>query len=151
MKTFISCITLLLFHGFIFAQSVPTGLWEGYITVGGLDSDVGYKFELQLEGNGKRLKGRSYIQMGDQKVIMDVAGKMYKDRSVYLREVRFIESGDGTYKPKFKRKYQLVYRRSLYEKSIEGYWQEIRPDSESEKRERGRIVLKRIDEKKSKA
>ena len=76
MKTFISCIALLVFHGLLFAQSAPTGLWEGYITVGGLDSDVGYKFELQLEGNGKRLKGRSYIQMGDQKVIMDVAGKM---------------------------------------------------------------------------
>jgi hypothetical protein len=82
-----------------------------------------------------------------QILAMDVVGQMYKDRSVYLREVRVVELQNGV-EPKFPRKYQIVYKRGLYENAIEGFWQEIRPDISNEDRDRGRISLKKV--KKSK-
>ncbi len=126
------------------AQSAPEGLWEGTITVGGIHSRQGYKFQMYLEATGKRLKGRTYIYLDNEQVIaMDVVGRIYSDRSIDLQDIRLVDTSGRDLPAAFSRSYQMVYRRGLYDNAIEGFWQEMRPDTEDGKRERGRIVLKK--------
>ncbi|MCB0638767.1 MAG: hypothetical protein KDC54_19195 [Lewinella sp.] len=130
------------------AQVTLNGLWEGTITEGGLQSDQGYPFQVFLEKRGRTVSGRSYIQMGDRIVEMQLSGRLYDDNSIYLDEIEFI-SDDESWSPPFMRKYQLLWRRGIYEGSLNGYWQEIRDDVFNDARERGRITLRKVQEKRA--
>lgn len=124
------------------------GQWEGTITVGGIDSEQGLRFELFLYREGKRLWGRSYVHLDEQRTIaMDVKGYLYEDKSVALRETAFGGATDNKLYPPFKRQYQLIFRRSFSDGSLNGYWQEVRVDSFHKKRRRGRIRLKKKRDK----
>jgi hypothetical protein len=138
------------------AQSGLAGMWEGTITEGGIDgAAVTYKFKLFLEVDGAYLKGRSYVYIRPDSIVhQQLSGKMYEDRSVYLREVN-VDKGDPTSlnsmdempEDLFTRKYQFVYTRSIWESGLEGFWQQIIPNPEHYSRQRGKIFLKKKESK----
>jgi len=124
------------------------GLWQGTITIGGLQSQTGYKFELYLQiEKENRLVGRAYIYLDNDQVIeTTVKGNYYGDRSVDLFDIEFIEREGQSVQPPFYRKYQFIHKKSIFERNnkIIGFWQEITEDYFSVTRERGRITLERI-------
>ena len=135
----------LLFSLSLAAQLEFEGLWEGTITVGGIQSSQGYPVQVYLERQGKKVTGRSYIYLSENRVIeMNLAGYLYNDLSVYIDEVEYVNRNGDDYLPPFLRKYQLMWNRSINGSSLNGYWQEIRQEVFGEKRERGRIFLKRV-------
>lgn len=133
------------------AQKGLAGLWEGVITEGGIYTTEGHRFQLYLEVNERYIKGRSYIYIGADSIVqMDLRGQIYSDNSVYLEEVNpewtaeeeaAIEEGASP--DQFSRKYQFIYKRSIWDPSLEGYWQEVTPMPFNFKREMGRIFLER--------
>jgi hypothetical protein len=132
------------------AQKHLEGLWEGYITRGGIHAKDGYPFELFLEIKGKQLNGRSYIHIAkDQIIEMDIRGTIYMDQSIYLQDIRFIPLKDSQLAPGFYRRYQMVYQRSIWESTMEGYWQEVTDKPMNEQRQLGRIYLKKKEASKA--
>ena len=127
------------------AQELLNGLWEGVLTQGNLDAREGYRLELYLKVEGARITGRSYLYLDKNKIVeMELSGYIYEDRSVYLKEDKWIKREGMDMAPPFPRKFQLVYSRSVWENKLEGYWQELRPKGEVLKsKEYGRIFLKR--------
>jgi len=131
------------------------GLWEGVITEGGIYSNEGHRFQLYLEVNEKYIKGRSYIYVSANSIVqMQLRGQRYQDNSIYLEEVdptwtqeeeAAIEQGASS--QQFSRKYQFIYKRSIWDPSLEGYWQEVTPTPFHFKRERGRIFLEKKSSK----
>lgn len=144
-------IICLFFHSpTIMAQEKLEGLWKGTITDGGLDSENSYEFEVFLKKEGKQIKGKSYVHLDRGKIIeMEVRGILYGDLSIYMTDVEFIPLEDSGLKPRYTRKYQLLYRPSIWETTLNGYWQEIIPTPFFEGRDRGRVFLKKV--KKNKA
>ncbi len=129
------------------AQKALSGIWEGIITEGGLHTKDGHRFELFLQVQDGHIKGQSYIYIRKDSIITRrLSGRMYEDRSVYLEEAPARlgnwEEGQGS-AGEFSRKYQFVFKRSIWDSSLEGYWQDIPTDSSSHKRQRGRIILKK--------
>lgn len=107
-------------------------------------------FEMFLELDGRVVKGRSYVHLKSGELIeMNVKGRIYEDRSLYLHEIEFIPGEDESFSPPFNRKYQLLYHRSFNSGTLKGYWQEIITSPFDERRERGRIELKKIPETKA--
>lgn len=134
---------------FSFAQKSLEGVWVGTIT-DGIRSESGYKFEMIIEVKGKTIKGRSYVHIGPDEVIeMELSGKMYEDRSLYMKDIQFIPTAGKEVPPPFNRKYQFAYDRSIWESTLEGYWQEVRGDTFNPKRQRGRIILKKMSNTKA--
>jgi hypothetical protein len=135
---FLSTIALPLF-----GQLTLEGVWKGTLTTS-IHSQRGYPFELYLYREGSRVWGRSYITVQkDSTIVMDLAGKMYPDRSISLRETQF--SGDtmrGPLTPYFRR-YQLIFKRGLFDASLNGFWQEVREGVFDDDRNRGRIYLRK--------
>lgn len=133
------------------AQEALEGLWEGTITIGGLESQQGYKFELFLDViDGRKIKGRSYVYIAKDDILeMDITGWLYNDRSIYFQDVDFIPVEGSNVFPRFNRKYQMIFNRSIWESTLEGYWQEMIHDPFDVKRERGRIALRKKDGKKA--
>ena len=132
-----------------------SGLWEGTITEGGIYSKQGYRFQLYLEVNEKYIKGRSYIHISADSIVqMQLRGQRYQDNSIYLEEVdptwtqeeeAAIEQGASP--QQFSRKYQFIYKRSIWDPSLEGYWQEVTTMPFNFKRERGRVFLEKKSSK----
>ncbi len=145
-----SLLFLLLCIGSLNAQTTLDGLWRGTMTVGGLESTRGYDFEVYLERQGRQVTGRSYLHLSDDRIVeMEVRGYMYEDFSIYIDEITYINDDGDSYEPPFKRKYQLAWRRGIYEGSLNGFWQEIIPEVFDDGRERGRIFLRKVIAKKA--
>ena len=150
MKTYLTLILFLVFSVAGFSQHFLEGLWQGTMTRGGIHAQNGYKFELYINVEGSQITGRSYVYINEEEVIeMDIVGKIYSDRSIYFEDIEFVTQQDSLFMPPFNRKYQLVYERSIWTNTMEGYWQEIRPDAFHRTRKRGRIILKKISGKKA--
>lgn len=145
MKNWLTLILLAAVTTTGYTQHRLDGLYEGTLTRGGIYSKEGLRFELLLEVKGNKVKGRSYIHISENEVIeMDIRGILYNDRSIYLEDTNFVSQTDSEITPPFNRKYQLVFNRSIWDSTLEGYWQEIRTDVFHEKRHRGRIFLKKV-------
>ena len=130
-------------------QKSLEGLWVGTIT-DGIHSTTGYKFEMIIEIEDKNIKGRSFVHISpDETIEMELSGRMYEDRSVYMTDIRFIPTAGQNVTPLFNRKYQFAYDRSIWESTLEGYWQEIRDDAFHPNRQRGRIILKKLSNSKA--
>lgn len=129
-----------------------SGYWKGYITQGSLEATVGLDFEMYLEVKGKVIKGRTYVHQKDGSIIeMSVSGYLYSDNSIYLEEEAFIPAEGSEAKPTHTKKYQFIYKRSIFESenSLDGYWQEIIQTPMSLKRRRGKIVMQKITNSKA--
>ncbi|NRB63181.1 MAG: hypothetical protein HRU40_09195 [Saprospiraceae bacterium] len=140
----------LLISPMAFAQEKLEGLWKGSITDGGLDSENSYDFEVFIKKEGKKIRGKSYVHLERGKVVeMEIRGMLYGDMSLYLTDVEFIPLEGVEVKPRYTRKYQLLYRPSIWETTLNGYWQALIPTPFFDGRDRGRIFLKKV--KKNKA
>ncbi|RME95046.1 MAG: hypothetical protein D6772_13735 [Bacteroidetes bacterium] len=127
------------------------GLWEGTLTIGGIESRTGYRLEIYIERKGNsRVEGRSYLHVSPQRIVeMRFSGTLYSDFSLYIDEVAFMSEGDD-FVPDFMRKYQLQWKRSVEGSSLNGYWQEIRERNLlDETRQRGRVFLHKVKDHKA--
>lgn len=132
----------------ISGQKTLEGQWEGYITTGGIYSGQKLPVSLFLTIKGNQVEGRSYVKIGETETIqMDLTGRMFKDNSIQLTEVKFVGDAHNDYFPKFNRQYQMVWKRDLWDASLEGYWQEVTDQTFYNFRERGRMSLKKKKEK----
>lgn len=130
-------------------QKSLEGVWVGTIT-NGIKSSTGYKFEMIIEIEGDVIKGRSFVHIGPDEIIeMELRGKMYWDRSIYMHDIEFIPTEGQDIEPPFNRKYQFAYDRSIWESTLEGYWQEVRSDTFNPTRQRGKIILKKTGNSKA--
>jgi hypothetical protein len=134
------------------AQKGLSGLWEGTITEGGLHAKDGHRLELYLRVQDRHIKGQSYIYVSKDSIITrQLSGRIYDDSSVYLEEVPPTILPGGVPSPQsqaapngeFSRKYQFVFKRSIWDSSLQGYWQEITDEVFSRQRQLGRIILKK--------
>jgi hypothetical protein len=141
-------ICLLLTAGALSAQNGLEGLWTGSI----IDKSTGETLpvELYLTLEKGYIKGMSYIHVTKDSVItQELVGKMYQDRSIYMREVTDREYSIDDLNPevleggKYVRKYQFEFKRSIWESSLNGFWQEITPTPFSVERKLGQIKLER--------
>lgn len=149
MKTTVLTALLLIILVPLNAQKSLEGLWVGTVTTG-IYASSGYKFEMIIEVEGKTIKGRSFVHLGPDEVVeMELRGRMYQDRSIYMEDIEFITTEGKSTVPSFFRKYQFAYDRSIWESSLEGYWQEIRADTFHPKRQRGRVLLKKVSNDKA--
>lgn len=144
--------TLLLFFslfyfGSLTGQKSLEGQWEGFITTGGLYSGEQLPMQIYLTIEGKRVEGRTYVVVGEgQTIQMDLVGRLFKDGSIQLEEVKYVGDENNDYFPKFNRQYQLAWKRDLWDASLTGYWQEVTGKTFYNFRERGRITLKKAKE-----
>ena len=145
-KIYFTLVLLLCVSLTVSAQSRLEGTWKGTMTIGGLESNETVQMELYIQKKGAKLVGRSYITLKNKEVIeMEVKGSLYGDLSLYLRETDFIPvPGQEENKPKFNRKYQLMYMPSIWDTKMEGYWQELTDHYFSEGRRLGKIKLKKM-------
>lgn len=140
--------TLLLLAGALSAQNGLEGLWTGSISERGTGEEMRVELYLTLEDG--YIKGMSYIHITKDSILrQELVGKMYQDRSIYMREVTEGEDGINPIAPKaleggqYMRKYQFEFKRSIWESSLNGFWQEITPKSFSVERKLGQIKLER--------
>lgn len=133
------------------AQNGLEGLWSGSISERG--SAESHPFELYLTLEDGYIKGMSYTYIRPDSIVQQaLIGRMYQDRSIYMREVdspeaalkslnkqQFDWAGDSP----FVRKYQFIFDRSIWESKLEGHWQEASPPPMATGRKAGVIKLKR--------
>ncbi|MDX1941580.1 MAG: hypothetical protein SFU99_13565 [Saprospiraceae bacterium] len=145
MKRYILLVISLFCTLLLSSQSRYDGLWEGELTYGGIYSEQSYRFQMWLEADGGDIKGRSYVFLSEDKVIeMEIRGRLYSDLSIYLLDTAFVPAAGSELVPSFYRKYQLLFKRSIWETALEGYWQEIIDSPLDEHREKGRIKVQRV-------
>ena len=143
--TFTLLITLLLFTCGR-AQKLD-GLWEGTMLVGGIEGTQRLPMQLYLTMEGKKAKGRSYVQLPDGSTLrMDLEGQFFFDGSMELFEIKFAGDPKNDLLPEFNRQYQIVLSDDIWNPVLNGYWQEITPVTWKEGRRLGRMNLKRRKE-----
>lgn len=145
LKILITCLSLA---GTLSAQNGLEGLWAGSISEKGTGKELQVELYLTLEEG--YIKGMSYIYVSKDSVVQqELIGKMYHDRSIYMREVTDGEYDIDNITPKkleggkYVRKYQFEFKRSIWESSLDGFWQEVTPTPFSVKRKLGQIKLER--------
>lgn len=127
------------------AQIQFDGLWEGTISLSGPEGFANYPLQVYLEKQGKKVTGRCYIYLTNERVVeTELNGRLYDDLSVYIDDIVFVPNANDDYEPPFLRKYQLIWKRGINGSSMNGYWQEVRKDIFDEGRQRGRINLRRV-------
>lgn len=128
------------------AQSRFDGLWEGKLTYGGLTSERSYRFQMWIKSVGRgKLEGRTYIYLSPEEVIeMQIEGRIYDDLSIYLVDREFMPMAGREISPPFYRKYQLKFDRSVWETSLDGYWQQVIDAPMDIRRDRGRLKLVKV-------
>lgn len=145
MRFFVTLSLLVGTFHLIFAQNRLDGLWEGSITLDGIYSTDEHRFQMLLHYKDGGVTGRSYIYLKNGEIVeMKIKGRLFDDWSLSIYDIEFVPIGGSDYKPPFLRKYQLVYQTSIWETSLNGYWQEIREEALDPKRELGRITLKKL-------
>lgn len=136
---------LLLLVGQLPAQLTPEGVWDGFMTVGGIYSDERLPMQLYLTAKeGNTYEGRSYVQLPDGSTLrMDLVGRIFKDQSIELIEVAFAGDALNDIMPDFNRQYQIIYKADLWDPKMYGYWQEQTSETFGAKRRRGKMTLTR--------
>ncbi len=126
------------------AQGRLEGFWQGELSK---DGQV-YKLEILLRQNGSVLKGKSWLYEPDGRMTeMLVQGNIHSDWSISLYEQ---EPPAGYLHGKlfpYPRDYQLIFERSIWAQTLEGYWQKqigipLQPHAP-----RGKVRLRRVKRK----
>lgn len=127
-------------------QSRFDGLWEGELTYGGLASERSYRFQMWIKSNAAgSLWGRTYVYLSPEEVVeMQIEGRIYDDLSIYLVDKDFVPMAGREISPPFYRKYQLKFDRSIWETSLDGYWQQVIDAPMDIRRDRGRLKLIKV-------
>jgi len=144
----ITTALLLLLAGALPAQNGLAGHWTGSISEQNTGRELPVELYITLEEG--YIKGMSYIHISEDSIIrQELIGKMYPDRSIYMREVTDKEYSIDNLSPekleegKYVRKYQFEFKRSIWESSLNGFWQEVTPTPFSVERKLGQIKLER--------
>ena len=142
---------LLLMTSSLGAQKRLEGLFEGYLTVGGLESSRKLRLEIFVRFKGQEINGRSYVHLGRGQVVeMELSGYLYGDFSVYLQEIRHIPANEeDKVKPPYFRKYQLQYGGNFEEVILTGFWQEETDVPLGKQRAIGRVRLRKVNSSKA--
>jgi len=127
------------------AQLTPEGVWDGFMTVGGIYSDQRLPMQLYLTAKeNNTYEGRTYVQLPDGSTLrMDLVGKIFRDQSIELTEVAFAGDALNDVMPEFNRQYQIVFKADLWNPKMYGYWQEKTSETFGARRRRGKMTLKR--------
>ncbi|HMO40629.1 MAG TPA: hypothetical protein PKC76_15890 [Saprospiraceae bacterium] len=141
---FLLCLSLS--WGLLSGQGRLDGLWEGELTYGGLASAQSYRFQIWIEEKGGYITGRSYVYLNEDEVIeMEINGRTFRDWSISIYDSQLVSAAGLEVQPPFYRKYQLQYKRGIYETALEGYWQEIKEAMPLDARRAvGRLRLERV-------
>lgn len=145
MRLFITLSLFLGLSSLVVAQNRLSGLWEGTITLDGIYSAKENRFQMLLQYKDGHLSGRSYVYLDSGEILeMKIDGRLFDDWSMSIYDIEFIPIGGSKLQPPFHRKYQLLYQTSIWETTLNGYWQEIRDEALDKKRQLGRITLKKL-------
>ncbi len=132
----------LLLSGVVAAQSLLDGTWSGVLTFRGKEIPMSLQMQVNRKG---RIKGTLYLYPGADEVITTrVSGKWYHDRSLSLKDELLAPEGAVGHERYYPRDYQLVFRRSIWESTLEGYWQEQIPTPLTRTSRKGRVFLKKM-------
>ena len=108
----------------LLAQSNPRleGLWTGVITD---STGTEHKFELLIElGKGGRLTGKTYYHEFNGDVVeQEFRGKIHWDKSMTLYDEAFLNPDEIRTADTQPRAYQLLFARSAFGDSLDGFWQ----------------------------
>ena len=120
----------------LFAQE---GEWTGFL----MEHGQKYPMSVEFKKEGKQLIGYTRVVVQDSVYGGKIYGRLYQDRSMNLwdhteEDIVYPDSLPAM----MSRRYQLMYRRSAFGDTMEGYWQEvqIRP---KESLRKGKIELTR--------
>ena len=120
------------------------GLWEGTMVIGGLDGAEKLPMQLYLKTTGRKVEGRSYVQLPDGSTLrMDLRGTYFRDGSMELKEVAFAGDPTNELMPEFNRQYQIVLSDDIWAPILNGYWQEVTKEVFKSDRRLGRMNLVR--------
>lgn len=145
MRTLLITLGILL-PAALFAQKRLEGLFEGTITLGGLESSRAIRVEMYLKINQQQVSGRSYVHLKEGKTVeMELRGWFYEDFSIYMEEFREITPRDEEAgAAPFFRKYQLKYGGNFDDVRLTGFWQEVTETPFSKQRQLGRVRLAKV-------
>lgn len=137
------CVCFLAIEGY--SQQRLEGLFEGILTVGGLDGSGTQRLEMYLKIDRRQISGRSYLHLAGNKTIeMEIRGVFYQDFSIYLEEIAPVNAIEDLKQAPFPRKYQLMYSGSFDEVILTGFWQQVSDSPLDDKRQIGRVKLKKV-------
>ena len=145
MKVLLTSYCLLFLSNLNAQSEQVSGLWEGFLAL----HQQRYPIEMNIhvEENGV-LSGFTSVSLPDGKVIeMKVRGKLHLDRSVTVHEFTIVNKEELTDIDWYQRNFQLVFKRDLWEMTLEGFWQEQVPHIVDDRTRRGRIFLKKREVK----
>ena len=122
-----------------------TGLWEGHLVLNQQKYPI--EMDIHVKKSGK-LTGFTSVSLPDGRVVeMKIRGQLHMDRSVTVREFKIVNKDELADVDWYKRNFQLVFKRDLWQMTMEGYWQEQIPQLVDEKTRIGRIYLKKREVK----
>lgn len=123
-----------------------SGLWDGHLYL----NQQRYNIEMNLhvsQDDGK-ISGFTSVDLPDGRVVeMKINGQLHMDRSITVKEFKIVNQEELEGVDWYKRDFQLVFKRDLWEMTLEGYWQEQIPQVVNDKTRIGRIFLKKREEK----
>lgn len=145
MKILLTFSYLLLLTNLNAQSQHVSGLWDGHLVL----NQQRYNIEMNLNvKNNGNLSGFTSVSLPDGRVIeMKVRGKLHMDRSVTVKEFKIVNKDELEDIDWYKRNFQLVFKRDLWEMTLEGYWQEQIPTMVDDKTRIGRIFLKKREVK----
>ena len=141
MKFFLYCLVFFSFFSLNAQEHHLAGQWDGFLVL----HQQKYPVEMNLNVLDKgRLSGFTSVSLPTGKVVeMKLKGKLHFDRSVTVREVQIVNEEEVQHIDWYRRNFQLVFKRDLWEMTLEGYWQEQIPQLLDEHSKKGRIFLKK--------
>ncbi len=122
------------------AQGRLAGFWEGELVKDGQT----YPLQLYLVQQGSRLEGKSWLYEPDGRITeMNVFGIVHRDWSITLYEKTPPSGYLAGDLFDFPRDYQLLFERSIWEQTLEGYWQKQTGLPLQTDTPRGRVSLRK--------
>ena len=141
---FTAGLIFFLYAGTTYSQERLQGLFEGTLTLGGLESSRRLRLEMAIRIQDGRVSGRSYVHLGRNEILeMELRGYFYQDFSIYVEEIKEIAlPGEKPLSP-YPRKYQLKYSGSFEEVFLNGFWQQASDAPLEEGLQLGRVRLRK--------
>jgi hypothetical protein len=145
MKILLTFSYLLLMTNLNAQSQHVSGLWDGHLVL----NQQRYNIEMNLNvKNNGNLSGFTSVSLPDGRVVeMKIRGQLHMDRSVTVKEFKIVNKDELEDIDWYKRNFQLVFKRDLWQMTLEGYWQEQIPTMVDDKTRIGRIFLKKREVK----
>ncbi|MFT5908938.1 MAG: hypothetical protein ACI9XO_000450 [Paraglaciecola sp.] len=145
MKFLLTFSYLLLLTNLNAQSQLISGLWDGHLVLNQQKYTI--EMNINVKNNGK-LNGFTSVSLPDGRVVeMKIRGQLHMDRSVTVREFRIVNKDELEDVDWYKRNFQLMFKRDLWQMTLEGYWQEQIPQMVDEKTRIGRVFLKKREVK----